>query len=554
MVRVPGQDPPPPCKVCGEGKHWTKGYCRNCHPSASQRGCLDCLSWGPVRIGGLPAFQGSWCYACSQNRRRYPVGPCRFCHREAALLHGVCRLCRHEAGRRAGSGHQIRPLDRLKQHPSQQLFFAEMLRHLQLGGLRRVEPRPPPPAPASWGPPVGVQGVLFDLNRDLSLFVRKEAAVCDDPRLFHAHAVSARLADRGGWSHHTVLGVNRALTAVLGCRPDDGQQIRMSELRQLGRRKMSAERTAEVLNEMGLLHDDTPDALAAWVDRQLDGLAPRIEHEVRHWIDFLRGRLPRSKSRPVEGVYRELAYLLPPLRAWSDRYDSLREVVRDDIKAVAFARGQDLDYRTHQLTALRSLFRRLKRDQLIFRNPTTPLSLPGRDRLVAARPLPDEELRRAVSWAAGRPERTVLVGLAIGQALRPVQMRRLLVVDVNLGERMLVVEGQPWPLHDLTFNALTSYLDHRRTRWPNTRNPHLLITQQTAAEIGPVSKSWSKIVMKPLGITLVQLRQDRLLDELIAHGPDPLHFMTVFGCSDTTALRFLRVAEQLLGHDPRFRR
>jgi hypothetical protein len=315
---------------------------------------------------------------------------------------------------------------------------------------------------------------------------------------------------------------------------------------------LSGERTAEVLREMGLLHDDTPDTLTAWVDRQLDGLAPRIEHEVRHWIELLRGRLPRSKARPAEGVQRELAYLLPPLRAWSERYDSLREVVRDDIKSLAFAEGQELDYRTHQLTALRSLFRRLKRDQLIFRNPTTHLSLPSRDRLATARPLPDEELWRAVTWAAGRPGRAVLVGLAIGQALRPAQMRRLLLDDVSLGERMLVVDGQPWPLHDFTLNALTAYLDYRRTRWPNTRNPHLLISQQTAVEVGQVSKTWHKILMKPLGITLVELRQDRLLDELIAHGPDPLHFMTVFGCSNTTALAYLRIAEQLLSNDPRF--
>ncbi|MDT5043565.1 MAG: hypothetical protein QOE51_4550 [Actinoplanes sp.] len=394
--------------------------------------------------------------------------------------------------------------------------------------------------------------MLFDYPRELTRFVRDSEALQDDPRISHAQALAARLAESSGWSRETAQGVDRALVIVLGSRPDDGQQIRMSELNQLAPRKMSVERTAEVLHEMALLDDDTPDSLAAWVDRQLDGLAPRIEHEVRHWVDFLLGTLPRSRPRPPDSVRRELAYLLPALRSWSERYDSLREVVRDDVKALAFAENQTLDHRTHQLAILRSLFRRLKRDQMIFRNPTTHLSLPSRERLAGARLLPDEELRRAVAWSTGSPERAILIGLAAGQALRPAQMRHLLLDDVNLGERRLVVDGQPWPLHSFTFEALTSYLDYRRTRWPNTQNPHLLISQQTAVELGEVSRTWHKILMRPLGITLVELRQDRLLDELIAHGPDPLHFQNVFGCSIETALNYLRIAEQLFSHDPRF--
>lgn len=269
-------------------------------------------------------------------------------------------------------------------------------------------------------------------------------------------------------------------------------------------------------------------------------------------VDFLSGRLPRSRERPPDGVRRQLAYLVPALRNWSERYDSLREVVRDDIKSLAFAENQTLLQRTGRLGALRSLFRRLKRDQMIFRNPTTQLSLPADDRLPNARLLPDKELRRAIDWSTGKPERAVLVGLAVGQALRPAQMRRLLLDDVNLGERVLLVDGQPWPLHDLTLGALTSYLDHRRARWPSTQNPHLLISQQTAVEMGEVSSTWHKIHMKSLGITLTELRHDRLLDELTAHGPDPLHFQAVFGCSKETALKYLRLAEQLFSDEPRF--
>jgi hypothetical protein len=107
-------------------------------------------------------------------------------------------------------------------------------------------------------------------------------------------------------------------------------------------------------------------------------------------------------------------------------------------------------------------------------------------------------------------------------------------------------------MRDVAQGALTSYLDHRRSRWPNTQNPHLLISQQTAVELGEVSSTWHKIHMKPRGITLTELRRDRLLDEVTAHGPDPLHFQAVFGCSKETALKYLRLAEHLFSDDPRF--
>ena len=120
-------------------------------------------------------------------------------------------------------------------------------------------------------------------------------------------------------------------------------------------------------------------------------------------------------------------------------------------------------------------------------------------------------------------------------------MLALRLDDVDLGERLMFINGWPCPLHALTYQALVGYLTYRRDRWTDTANTHLLITQQTAAETGPASRGWHKRIMRPLGITLEQLRHDRLLDEVRAHGPDPLHFQAVFGCSTSMAIEYAAI-------------
>ncbi len=42
-------------------------------------------------------------------------------------------------------------------------------------------------------------------------------------------------------------------------------------------------------------------------------------------------------------------------------------------------------------------------------------------------------------------------------------------------------------MDDLTHDVITSWLNHRRTRWPNTANPHLMIGYHTALGLGQVS-------------------------------------------------------------------
>ena len=70
-------------------------------------------------------------------------------------------------------------------------------------------------------------------------------------------------------------------------------------------------------------------------------------------------------------------------------------------------------------------------------------------------------------------------------------IRTMQLDDVDLGNRRITVGGHVRPLDELTRHAVLDWLDHRRSRSPNTANPHLLIAQKTAVELGPAGKLWT---------------------------------------------------------------
>ncbi|MGC4985819.1 hypothetical protein ACLQ18_35220 [Streptomyces sp. DT193] len=112
--------------------------------------------------------------------------------------------------------------------------------------------------------------------------------------------------------------------------------------------------------------------------------------------------------------------------------------------------------------------------------------------------------------------------------------------DVGLGNRRITVGGHVRPLDELTRRAVLDRLDHRRNRRPNTANPHLLITQKTAVELGPAGKLWTTRATRAtrnLTATLERLRADRQLEEALTHGADPLRLALVFGIDEKTAIR-----------------
>ncbi len=122
--------------------------------------------------------------------------------------------------------------------------------------------------------------------------------------------------------------------------------------------------------------------------------------------------------------------------------------------------------------------------------------------------------------------------------------RGLLLDDVDLDQRTLTVAGRRHPLDQLTRDAVTSYLAYRTKRWPLTANRHLLLSQLSALQDGPVSSWWISERTTRWSSTLTWLRQDRILEESAATGTrDPM-----FGLHPNTAQRYV---DAVYGrHDP----
>jgi hypothetical protein len=164
-------------------------------------------------------------------------------------------------------------------------------------------------------------------------------------------------------------------------------------------------RTAEVIDHLGLLNDDRTDTADAWLAGKLSLLAPGIAEDVEAWIAVLRHGGPRTKPRAVGTVRAYLAAAMPALVAWSARYQHLRQVTRDDVRAQL----QPLTglRRKRCMVGLRSLSRWAKRAGRIFRDPTTHLST-GTAATAAPVPLPAETLAPAAPACTTAAHRLVL--------------------------------------------------------------------------------------------------------------------------------------------------
>ncbi|MFI6495110.1 hypothetical protein [Streptomyces sp. NPDC050564] len=217
-------------------------------------------------------------------------------------------------------------------------------------------------------------------------------------------------------------------------------------------------------------------------------------------------------------------------------------MTRDDV--LAYIRTLRDRQRHDQLVALRSLFTWAKRNGLIFRNPTSRIRV-GQLEYAVLQPLVPEQVDRSVA-AATTPATRLILALAAVHAARVAQIATLTLHDVDLGNRWLTVAGHARPIDDLTLKLLLAWLEHRRNRWPNTANLHLLINDQTATKTSRSSNHWISAAMRGLDATLERLRVDRQLEEALTHGPDPLHLAEVFGLDEKTAMRSADSARALM--------
>ncbi|MFI6469903.1 hypothetical protein ACIBL5_06510 [Streptomyces sp. NPDC050516] len=251
--------------------------------------------------------------------------------------------------------------------------------------------------------------------------------------------------------------------------------------------------------------------------------------ELRTWFTAIhRGSRtpPRSKPLGEPTVRHYLRSILPMVRQWAASYDSLRAVTRTDILNTL----PDSGWRRYDaITAARSLFRILKRHRAVFQNPTTRISHENIN--TVPQPVDTNAIRRALE--DDDPVRATLAALVAFHALTVADLRRLRHTDVrdgrlHLGERVILL-AEPVRVR------LAAYLGLRARRWPTTVNPHLFINWQTATHTGPTSNVWATNV---LGLSAKALREDRILDEVLATG-DLRRLCDLFGLSIAGAERYL---------------
>jgi hypothetical protein len=501
------------------------------------RSCEQCLAWGILRQ--------RLCRSCEGFAAKYPHGRCRVCARSGVTVDdGVCRLCRRQASLIAGPNYKTALDLSVAATTGQQLFLA---------GLRReLRPRASSTAPSATHPVSALtlvtapkrtagweQPLLVDAARDC-----RHASSLDppcDPLFLNLVLHQAdKLAEYNGWPPRTLQQVQRGLRMIASCHNPD-ERVKASTVTAMSPHGVPGLRVLEVLFAAGdnLVVDDRTDSLTMWIDTKFGRLPPQIRDELDAWITVLRHGTPRRQARPRVTTFTLLSAAHPFLASVAGRYTTLRQVTRQDVL-------DWLDGRKHQTSdahALRDLFGVLKAQRLVFVNPLTRIHV-GKPNTSTPTALTSDALRAIGDAAKNDPALHAVVALIGVHALHPHQVRTLTLDHIDLANHKIDLGNGRRRLDAFTAAALTDYLHHRRQRWPDTGNPHLLLTRRTAHERGPVSEYWLTSLFRGLSATAAQLREDRILEEARVADGDPLHIAAMFGLTAQPALRYTKTIWQ----------
>jgi len=506
----------------------------------SPQSCAICGVWGIRRA----------CYSCQRWASLHPgPGVCARCrHAADALRDGWCRTCLvhvHEAepDARTQDWSQLRLADEVVGRPGRplQLGRGSLQPETTMAAPARIAQAPAEPSPHQLVPG---QAALFPVRRDWVHATDSLQRYCLSPESIETMRRLAAHGKEQGWSRNNQDQTSQSLRTLLGwlgaAAPISEQDIRA--LAQIG---LKTRRVLRFLEDERLVIPDSSrqsEPREHAVARIIASLPATIAPEIDEWArsmrtDDGRGR-PRATYRTISAY---LAYAHPALTEWGRRCRTLREVTPADVDAViASRRGGE----AHRLgTALRSIFRTLKRNKTIFRDPTAGMVVPAGPQ-PAPRALPGEALAGLIDRAPGAAARLAVALVAI-HAVGQRELTRITLTDLSLASGRLTVHRRNGPrdihLDEVTAVLADLWLRERHERWPATSNPHLFISQQTAAESGPVAIYYLWRIFKPLGINHTQLRRDRVLDEARATA-DPVHLMRVFGVTAETALKYIYTA------------
>ena len=517
------------CDGCGEfRRHVTKHLCAACYRTSRLRDAL-CATCAEIR----PIYGNQQQCELCERRARARTGICCDCQRHVPRLYGPrCRPCQRRASDATGRCQDCGVVGELTVGRCRDCY----------GYARRHRIGECPACSRRF--PIGASG-LCRMCTDK----RRAIHIKTDPI---GNALLRRLINYGqarGWSPSVLTTTRASLRIILAARDTLGptpwasgsiQQLLITNASH--RRNSSVARVTDFLVEEQMATMSTEPAFELWLTNEFVHLPTRFATELTTWTNALRGRNVRARKPLQQDTIRSYVWIMRgPLTAWSQTCDSLREVtpeaVDEQIRTFTGAK------RGLAAAATRSLFRTLKTERLIFANPAAHL----RKQSVPAAPptglRPSDRVR--LLTADLRRDEHLMVLLAGVHAMRAGQMVTLRVDDIDLTACTMTVVNRPRPLDTLTAKYVTSWLEHRRQRWPHTANPHLLVNSQTAnsvaaVDIGHVSKTFRK-----LGHTAHQLRVDRFLDEVHNGAADPIRFVRLFGVTATTALHYCADATEL---------
>jgi integrase len=510
-------------------------------PPPSPRACRDCDTW--------MAYPRSRCQACKHWRNAgHPIGRCRRCRRDKVPLREEhCRACLSHISQH---GPQV------TDEPFTQLWFGapiparQPIRHNPLNPDNRPRGRDVWKIASSAHIVVLGQQVLFAVERDWSPLVGRRTE--DLPRLTKSARTLvddfAQVMGDQQWEKSRRAANLRTLTVLVSWLGADAP-IAEADVHNLAKLDgyLPAKRVCQFLQSRSLLVPDPDrrrDRNRDWIEQVISRLPRQFAYELRSWVRVLRGEGRwEYPALDYDSIRRYLSTLQPVLEQWiSEGVTSLRQITHDHVADAMGARQGNPARAIHG--ALRSLFRVLKQGRMIFRDPSRGLTHGGAE--ILPQVVPSDLLAGLLDHTDGALQRLIIALVAV-HALPGHEIARLLTSDLDLAAgRQIVRRGRlrhTLYLEETTHRLVSEWLAERHRRWPACTNPHLLISSHTAVdpEHPTISVEVLRRTFRPLGVTMSQLRQDRILHE--AHETaDPLRLMRLFGISDGTAMRYVGTA------------
>ncbi|MEK7425094.1 MAG: hypothetical protein AAB131_14785 [Actinomycetota bacterium] len=550
-----GPFPPPPCARCSSADFYTGGLCGTCHPHGPRHinSCTGCLAWGVLKLY-------RWrCWPCRWWNTHYPKGTCRICDRDTVISElQVCRLCWEHARHLTPHG---RAPDLAVNEIGQQLFFANLggqhqrphtYLHQPTGtstGRKRPMTRLSKiPAGQSFVAHDWEQLVLFRIIANPEEIRRRAALELDHDVLRYCDDIIRTHGEVHGWSRKQINDVRRSVRILHADLETPDAKINASDVLKMPAAHPGSNATAtlDVLVVAGLLNDDRPRHPERYFTEHTASLPATITAQLRIWFDvMLNGSTttPRRHPRDPETIKHHIRGMTPLLRIWvANGHDTLASITTEDVIAVLPTHPP----RRHIAEqGLRSLFLILRARKQVFVDPMRRVPYTNTNNTIPL-PLDVEAIRACLdSPDAGTALTTSLIAF---HALTSRQVRDLKLTDIIDGR--LTIDNRTFPLAGPVLPRLAAWLNHRNTVWPNTNNPHLLLTYKSAVRRHPVSIAHitSRV---PVGPQL--LRADRIIDEATATDGNIRIICELFGLSVATAMRYVApiIPAQPRTHGPR---